>query len=107
MADETLAEKYERTMARLAQITQAGYQVEVQWECNFDEGILAVHPELKTHPIVRHGPLNTRNVLYGGRTEAKRLHYKIVEGETIKYVDVTSLYLYICKYRSSSDSCGR
>jgi G:T-mismatch repair DNA endonuclease (very short patch repair protein) len=31
---ETLAEHYEKTMARLAQITQAGYQVEVQWECD-------------------------------------------------------------------------
>ena len=29
---DTLAQRYERTMARLEQITQAGYQVEVQWE---------------------------------------------------------------------------
>jgi hypothetical protein len=27
-----------------------------------------------------------------------RLHYKIREGETIQYVDVMSLYPYICKY---------
>jgi G:T-mismatch repair DNA endonuclease (very short patch repair protein) len=50
-------------MARLSQITQAGYQVEVKWECDFDEGILAVHPELKTHPIVQQDPLNTRDAL--------------------------------------------
>jgi hypothetical protein len=27
-----------------------------------------------------------------------RLHYKAAEGETIQYVDVMSLYPYICKY---------
>jgi len=27
-----------------------------------------------------------------------RLHYKATEGETIQYVDVMSLYPYICKY---------
>jgi G:T-mismatch repair DNA endonuclease (very short patch repair protein) len=50
-------------MERLAQIIQAGYQVEVQWECDLDKGILAAHPELKTHSIIQHGPLNTRDAL--------------------------------------------
>jgi hypothetical protein len=27
-----------------------------------------------------------------------RLHYKVAEGEAIKYVDVMSVYPYICKY---------
>jgi len=44
-------------------------------------------------------PLNTRDALYGGRTEAMRLHYKIKEGEeTVQYCDVMSLYPFICKY---------
>jgi G:T-mismatch repair DNA endonuclease (very short patch repair protein) len=43
-----LAERYEITMARFAQITQAGYKVEVKWECDFYEGILADQPEMKT-----------------------------------------------------------
>ena len=65
-AGDTLAQRYERTMARLEQITQAGYQVEVQWECDFDRGILADHRELNLHPIVQHSPLNTRDALYEG-----------------------------------------
>jgi hypothetical protein len=85
-------------MARLTKITEAGYQVEVQWECEFDKDILPAHPELEAHPIVLHEPLNTRDAQYGGRTEAKRFHYKAAEGETIQYVDVLSLYPYICKY---------
>ena len=78
-------------MSRLEQITQAVYHVEVQWECIFDKGILADHPELKTHPNVQHSPLNTRDAPYGGRTKAIRLHYKAGDGQTIQYVDV-SLY---------------
>ena len=47
-AGDTLAERYEKTMSRLEQITQAGYQAEVQWYCDFDRGILPDHPELNT-----------------------------------------------------------
>jgi len=78
---DTLAERYERTMARLEQITRAGYQVKVQWEYEFEE-----RTELLAHPIVRQSPLCTRDALYGGRTEAMRLHYKVQENETIQYV---------------------
>jgi hypothetical protein len=94
----TLAERYEQTMQKLDKITRAGYQVIVQWECEFDRDILSNHPELETHPVVDREPLNTRDALYGGRTEAMRLHYKAREGETIQYCDVMSLYPYICKY---------
>jgi hypothetical protein len=84
-------------MARLEQITKAGYVVEIQWECEFDV-ILAGRPDLKTHPAVEHSPLVTRDALYGERTEAMRLYFKIRERETIQYVDLMSLYTYICKY---------
>jgi len=95
----TLAERYERTMSRLEQITREGYQVKIEWECEFDEsGILRQKPELLNHPIVQHSPLRTRNALYGGRTETMRLHYKANNNETIQYVDVMSLYPSICKY---------
>ncbi|XP_046373244.1 uncharacterized protein LOC124146819 [Haliotis rufescens] len=43
-------------------------------------------------------PLDPRNGFYGGRTNGVCLHRKCTEGEKIKYVDVCSLYPYICKY---------
>jgi G:T-mismatch repair DNA endonuclease (very short patch repair protein) len=52
MGGDTLAERYESTIVRLEEISRAGCQVEVVWECEFDEGILAHHPELATHPLV-------------------------------------------------------
>ena len=83
----------------LKEITRAGYEVELQWECEFDEEILTRHPDLKTHPVVLHCPLNTQDALYGGRTEAVRLHYKIRAGEeAVQYVHVMNLYPNVCKY---------
>jgi hypothetical protein len=74
LAGDTLEERYARTMARTEQIARAGY-VKIQWECKFDEAkIIEENNELLTHPIVRHSPLKTRDALYGGRTEAMRLH---------------------------------
>jgi len=88
MGGDTLAERYECTLARIEQITQAGYQVKIQWECDFDEsGIVNQKPELLTHPIVEHSPLHTRDALYGGRTDAMRLHYKPRENENFQYVE--------------------
>ena len=70
--------------------------MEVQWECEFDGKIQS---ELQNHPLVQHAPLKTRDTLHGGRTDAMRLHCKICDvEETIQYVDVMSLYPYICKY---------
>ena len=62
------------------------------------QGILADYSELKLHPIVQHSPLNTRDALYGGRNEAMRLHHAAGDGQAIQYVDVISLYPYVCKY---------
>jgi hypothetical protein len=85
-------------MTSLEQITKAGYEVEIMWKCEFDRDILPKHPELRNTPLVEHEPLNNRDALYGGRTEAMSLH-KIEEGqEKIEYCDVLSLYPYICKY---------
>jgi len=84
-------------MARLEQTSRAEYQFKVQWECLFDDAGIAT-PELLAHPTVCTSPLLTREVLYGGRTEAMRPHYKAGEGECIQYVDVMILYRYICKY---------
>jgi len=71
---ETVAERYEHTLARIEQLKSAGYNVRVQWECEFEGA-----EYLRTQPIVRHEPMNTRDALYGGFTEAMRVHYKIRE----------------------------
>jgi hypothetical protein len=72
-----------------------GYQVKVQWKCEFDDcGITT--PELLANPTVRQSLLCTRDALYGGPILAMRLHYKAGDGENIQYVDVIILSPYIC-----------
>ena len=95
MSGETLADRYERTITRLEPITRVGYEVRIQWECEFDEACIS--PELRTHPIVEKSSLNKRYAVYGGRTEAMRLHHKARDDETVQYVDVISLYPCVCK----------
>ena len=75
LGGDKMAQRSEQTMPRLQRITCARYTVEVMWECQFDKDIQPRHPELKHHPIVQPAPLNTRDVLYGGRTNAIVLHY--------------------------------
>ena len=58
---ETLAERYEQTMARIELLTRAGYTVKVQWECEFE----GVADDLRAHPVVRHTPMNTRELFTG------------------------------------------
>ena len=45
-------------------------------------------------------PQKPRDALFGGRTNSTRLFYEIdkITDEEIKYIDVCSLYPFICKY---------
>jgi hypothetical protein len=71
--DETLLSRYEETQARLQKIREAGYTVASIWGAVFIK-LMCDNPglrnELCSHPHVKHSPLNIRDDLYGGRTEA-------------------------------------
>ena len=57
LGGETLAERYEQTLARIELTKRAGYHVKIQWECKFDEAkIVEQKPELLVHSIVKHAP---------------------------------------------------
>jgi G:T-mismatch repair DNA endonuclease (very short patch repair protein) len=92
---ENLAERYEQTLAGLERLAAEGYAFRVQWECEFDPPDSGVDDR----EAEASRPLRTRDALYGERTEAMRLHHRIRVGEeTLRYVDVWSLYPWICKY---------
>jgi hypothetical protein len=85
----------------LQKIKDAGYTVVSIWGCEFKK-LLCDNPglqnELCSHPYVKHSPINILDALYGGGTEATKTYYRVKQGEEIRYVDVISLYPYICKY---------
>ena len=39
--------------------------------------------ELSSHPCLKNSPLNIRDALYGGRTEATKTYYKIRPGKKL------------------------
>lgn len=36
--------------------------------------------------------------MYGAGTEDTKIHYRVIQGKQIRYVDVINMYPYICKY---------
>lgn len=93
--NETMGNTYERHLKRIEFLKSRISLVEL-WECEFDKMVKTdqcfkdfVKSEQSFHP-----PLNPRNALAGGRTNAIVLHYRGSAG----YVDFTSLYPYVQKY---------
>ena len=52
---------------------------------------------IKNSPLLPHSPLNSRDAFFGGRTGTTTCYYQIRDGEKINYIDICSLYPYICK----------
>ena len=97
--DRTCEEVFEATLKKVATLKAAGYSVVVKWECEFvkekttDADVIAF---LQTFHMVT--PLEPRDAFFGGRTEAITLYAKAAPGDSISYVDFTSLYPSINKY---------
>ncbi|XP_056000351.1 uncharacterized protein LOC130048117 [Ostrea edulis] len=93
---QTYQTLYEQTLKRAAALEQQGYTVVSIWEHEFDRQVKN-SPELQTFlgDLDIQDPVNPRDALYGGRTNATLLYCE--EGD-MRYVDVCSLY-YVLKYR--------
>ena len=95
----SMEELRNRTRLKTDKLRQKGKVVLEKWECQFKAERLA-DPELQAF-YAQYEPYNDlipRDAFFGGRTSAITLFYEPQEGESIHYVDFTSLYPYICKY---------
>lgn len=97
---------YQHTQQRLEKLKTIGIDnIEVIWECDFDRQRRG-NPEMDQFitGLERSGwpspdPLMPRDAFFGGRTNAIQLMAEpTLPGEKIYYIDVVSLYPYICKY---------
>ena len=95
----SIAQRWRDTQLKEKRLKEKGYVVLSKWSCEFAEE--------KQKPKVRdflntvniQDPINLRDCYFGGRTNALVLHKKFADGEKGKYVDFTSLYPDILKYR--------
>nr|XP_046478631.1 uncharacterized protein LOC124217268 [Neodiprion pinetum] len=107
---ETLDRRYKETCAKTGRTRELDYRVTEQWECVFDQ-CLRENEEMReyvaTHPLTAgtatSEALNPRNAFYGGQTGNASRYYEVKTDATgnayeeIRYVDVCSLYPFICK----------
>ena len=99
--DRTFQECYEATVAKKKKLEAAGWSVVSKWECQWKNETKRAEGDMLTWLTNRNpvSPLEPRDAFFGGRTNAVRLHHECrVEGETILYQDVTSLYPWVNKY---------
>ncbi|KYN02050.1 putative DNA polymerase [Cyphomyrmex costatus] len=100
ISTDTMDVRLERTQFITAKIESAGYILTEMWECDFDRILISrkdMRIFLENRPKVSQKPLNPRDAFYGGRTENMVSLYDVKGNEKIHYVDVCSLYPYICK----------
>jgi hypothetical protein len=97
MKNETMGEFYSKHKARILKIQTVPHSKTLIefWECNYEKKIQDYHDFayfVQNETLKK--PLEPRNALAGGRTNAFILHHV----GKIGYVDFTSLYPYIQKY---------
>ena len=99
-----MSELYEGTFKSLSDIIKMGYNVEFMWEHDFDAKMKKDKEYKKVieslYPY--HDPIDPREALSGGRCNAIKIAYDVKENSNkeIKYIDICSLYPYVCKHKS-------
>ena len=76
-----------------------GFIVISKWSCEFYNDKKQDEVQAFVQSLNIQDPINLRDCYFGGRTNALVLHKTFTEGEKGKYVDFTSLYPDILKYR--------
>lgn len=94
---------YRQHCQRIVEIKQLmpDHKIVQMWECDFKEKMKSdndLRSFVEANQYVN--PINPRDSLFGGRTNAIKIYKKCEQNEKIKYVDFKSLYPYVQKYCS-------
>ena len=95
----SIAQRWRDTQIKEKRLRDQGYIVLSKWSCEFAEERKKPKVRDFLNTLNIQDPINLRDCYFGGRTNALVLHKKFPEGEKGKYVDFTSLYPDILKYR--------
>ena len=86
-----------KTEEKKEKIENMGYIVEDIWECDWKNDKLNENSVIDFMKIYK-PDLVIRDAFFGGRTNPEQLYYKRKFGETLRYLDFTSLYPWVMKY---------
>ena len=96
---DSMNDRFERILAVSKKIKNSNYELVEKWECDFQYEVTQ-NTELQRFIEGSKNDqklLDPREAFFGGRTGNTVKIFDCQEQETIKYVDVCSLYPYICK----------
>ena len=91
--DRTVEEAYDSWQKKEQLLKMDHAEVIAAWECDVDSD-LRKDKEMREFfkSCTAQGPMEPREALYGGRTNAVRLYYKAGDGEVALYVDVRETF---------------
>ena len=95
----TMAQRYRETKLKEKRLTEGGYTVISKWSCDFAEDKKTPYVRDFVSSLNIQDSINLRDCYFGGRTNGLTLYKHFTNGEKGKYVDFTSLYPDILKYR--------
>ena len=93
MCDQTMRDVYEATILKQDALFAEGYNVIAMWECEwerFKQENESVRQLVQSFELLTR--FQPRDAFFGGRTNAIKLYHVVQDGETIYYLDFTSLY---------------
>ncbi|KAE8580551.1 hypothetical protein XENTR_v10024459 [Xenopus tropicalis] len=94
----TFGQLNHKTQIKIHHLKSAGFEVREMWEHDWNTQVES-DIDLKTFLLEKNlpQPLQPRDALYGGRTNAIKMYHKTAPGEQIHYYDFTSLYPFVNK----------
>ena len=96
---KSMAQRYRETKVKEQRLKKAGYIVLTKWSCEHVEDKKQKGVQEFINSIGIQDPINIRDSYFGGRTNALVLHKEFTDDERGYYVDFTSLYPDILKYK--------
>ena len=94
--NKSIEQRYRETKVKE---NRQGFDIITKWSCDFAKD--KNNPDVKKYinTLNIQDPIDVRDCYFGGRTNGLLLHKIFTEGEKGYYVDFTSLYPDILKYR--------
>ncbi|MCG8432162.1 MAG: hypothetical protein MJA29_13455, partial [Candidatus Omnitrophica bacterium] len=98
--NQKMGDLYQKTLDKKRYFKTEGYTYVEMWESDYDRE-LKTNKDMRTYVDKQNitEPLQPRDAFFGGRTECFKLFHEAEEGQKIRYVDFTSLYPYVNKYK--------
>ena len=97
MPNNTMGDLYRETVRQIEHVKSCAYMYSIMWEYQWDkisktDGVVRGHVDSYSLSAL----MNPCDALYGGRCEIFALHDQSTDRSLIKYVEVQSVYPYVC-----------